>query len=160
MKASIELSLRTREVYQLFQRKINGDRLFIEAILHKFNIVINRCQKKDPQALITYKQIEQLTQKLIKQFMNETIRFEQLLAKKKKFDSKNISITVQFLPSIIVTNPLAMQLIELIETYDKLTASLKLLHLAGCFDEDGIYFENAKRIQKLANQSLSRIILS
>ena len=59
MKINIELSLRTREVYQLFERKINGERMFIEAILHKFNTVINRCQQQNSQALLIYKQINQ-----------------------------------------------------------------------------------------------------
>lgn len=159
MKANIELSLRTREVYQLFERKINGDRLFIQAILHKFNIIINRCNKQEPHALVSYQQIEQQMQDLTKQFTSENKKFELLLAKRKDFDSKRVHFVVQFFPTVIVTNSLAMQLVELIEFYDKLVATLKLLHLSECFGTDEIYFENIKRIQKLTNRILSEILL-
>lgn len=159
MKASIELALRTREVNQLFHRKINGDRLFIEAILHKFNIVINRCNQQNPQALTAHKQIEQKLQDLTRQFTAEITKFEMLLTKKKYFDNKTINFLSQFHLKITVTNPLALQLIELIETYDKLIAMLKFLGLAGCFKEDEIYFENIKRIQKSTNSVLSKILL-
>ena len=159
MKTHIELSLKTSEVYQLFERKINRDRLFIQAILHKFNIVINRCNQQEPQALLTYKQLEQKLHRLTKQFGNEIIKFRLLLAQKKNFDNNKISYAVQFKPIITLTNPLAMQLVELIETYDELIAVHKLLRFAGCFESDGIYFENVKRIQKLVNQQLSGFIL-
>ena len=59
-----------------------------------------------------------------------------------------------------MTNPLAMQLIEFIEIYDKLIAILKLLHLAGCFESDEAYFGNIKRPQKMANTMLSDLILA
>jgi len=158
MQANIELSLRTREVHQLFERKINRDRLFIQAILHKFNIVINRCNKQEPKALLAYKQMEQKIQALTKQFRDEISRFELLLTRKKIFDGNKISYVVQFRPIITLTNPLAMQLVELIETYDELVATLKLLHLAGCFEEEQFYFVHVKRTQKLANQILSWIM--
>ena len=159
MKINIELSLRTREVYQLFERKINGERMFIEAILHKFNTVINRCQQQNSQALLIYKQINQKILELTQQFMEETTTFEFFIAKKKNFDNKKANFIVQFRPTIAVTNPLAMQLIELIDAYDKLVAMLKLLHLAGCFENDSAYFGNVRRIQKTTNQLLSHIAL-
>lgn len=52
-----------------------------------------------------------------------------------------------------------MRLIELIEAYDNLVATLKLLHLIGCFESDQDYYANITRIQKLANQMLSKIII-
>ncbi len=158
MKASIELSLQTREVYQLFKRKINGDRLFIDAILRKFNIVINRCNQQDPEALIAYQQIEQKIQELTKQFTTETKQFELLLSKKNNFDSGKIHFVIQFRPSIIVSNSLSIQLVGLIDIYDKLVSQLKLMNLAGFFEETQDYFANIKRIQKIFNQTASSLI--
>lgn len=42
MKATIELTLKTREVYTFFERKLNGNRLFIHAIQHRINSVRNQ----------------------------------------------------------------------------------------------------------------------
>lgn len=97
---------------------------------------------------------------LTQHFNSEAVRFEAILTKQKNFEHKKISYAVKFQPSIIVTNPLAMQLIEFIEIYDKLIAILKLLHLAGCFDSDEAYFGNIKRLQKMANTMLSDLILA
>lgn len=160
MKVNIELALRTREVYQLFQRRINGERLFIEAILRKFNVVMNRCRQQKPQALACYKEMGQRIIGFIQQFTDEIVRFETLLAKKQDFASKKISYIVKFRPVIIVSNPLAIQLIEFLETYDKLIAALKLLQLAGCFESDEVFWGNTKRYQKMANQMLSKLVLT
>ena len=59
---------------------------------------------------------------------------------------------------ITVSNPLGMRLVEFIEIYDQLVATIKLLNLAGCFMSDNDYYTNIKRIQKLANQMLSNVI--
>lgn len=89
---------------------------------------------------------------------NEVNRFKAVLAKKKDFGGKKINFIVQFHPMITVSTPLNMRLVEFIEIYDNLIAVLKLLHLTGRFASDGDYYANVKRIQKLANQTLSRII--
>lgn len=157
MKASIEIELRTREVYKLFQRKINNDRLFIQAVLHKFNTVMNRCKKQESIALVTYCQMERAIQEITQQFTDELFRFETLLSKK-RFGGGKIDFIVQFRPTVIVSNPLAMELVRLIDVYDRLMAVLKLLRLAGCFETDEIYFGNVRRYQKMVNQTLSYFI--
>ncbi|OJY38308.1 MAG: hypothetical protein BGO90_02050 [Legionella sp. 40-6] len=160
MKAEMTLNLRTREVYKLFERRISGDRLFIEAILHKMNIVIGRCHRQDPVALKALCEMEQQLNTLAQEFAAEIKRFEILLSKKKEFKDKQINFVVQFYPKITVCNPLSMKLAELIEIYDQLIAILKLLRLVGCFDTDQAYFTHMKQKQKLTNQALSRVILS
>ncbi|AGN14968.1 TPA: DUF1845 domain-containing protein [Legionella pneumophila] len=160
MKAEITLNLRTREVYKLFERKISGDRLFIDVILHKMNIVIGQNRKPNPMALKMLSEMEQQLNSLTNAFSSEIRRFEELLAKKKEFKDKQINFVVQFHPKIIVCNPLSIKLAELIEVYDQLIATLKLLRLAGCFETDQAYFIHMKQKQKLTNQSLSKIILA
>ena len=65
----------------------------------------------------------------------------------------------QFQRTVIVNNPLTIPLIELIETYDKLIAVVKLLQLANCFERDDIYHVNIQRFQKIANEVLSGFVL-
>ncbi|WP_133139258.1 AcaB family transcriptional regulator [Legionella genomosp. 1] len=159
MKAEITLNLRTREVYKLFERKISGDRLFIEAILHKINIVIGRCRRQDPIAIKVLYEMEQQLNARTQEFASEIKRFEVLLSKKKEFKDKQINFVVQFHPKLIVYNSLILKLAEFFEVYDNLIANLKLLRLIGCFDTDEAYFINTQKYQKSANQTLSKIVL-
>lgn len=158
MKTEITLNLRTREVYKLFERKISGGRLFIDAILHKMNIVIGKCRSQDPLALRVLYEMEQQLKTLINEFGSEVKRYEELLSKKKEFKGRPINFVVQFQPKLTVCNPLGMLLTELIEIYDQLIAILKLLRLTGCFETDEAYFINLKQKQKVANRALSKVI--
>lgn len=119
------------------------------------SIVIGRCKKQDPIALHeTQQQLNALTQ----EFDSEIKRFEKL-SKKKEFKDKQINFVVQFHPKITISNPISVKLAELIETYDRLIAILKLLRLTSCFETDKIYFINMKKKQKLTNKILSKVIL-
>ena len=158
MQISIELNLKTREVYQLFQRKISGDRLFIAAILHQFNRVMGQCKQQNQSALVAFHQVEQSLSGLTQTFREETSRFEALLMTKENFTDINFHFVVQFRQSISVCNALGMRLVEFINTYDQLIATLKLLQLADFFESIDAYFTHIKRIQKSANRVLSQII--
>ncbi len=158
MKASIELTLRTREVFKLFERKINGDRLFMNTVLHKFNKVMNL--RKQPTGLTTYHQMVQTMLTLTQQFTDEINRFEEILEKRRDLTNKKISFLTQYPTAIIVNNPLSMHLVEFIEIYDRLVALMKLLHLADCFTTENDYYANIKRIQTQANKMLSSILLA
>jgi len=155
MQANIKLALKTREVFKLFERRIDGDRLFIEAILHKFCIVMRRV----PTTLVAYNQIEKAMIDLSEQFASDANRFEDLLAKRKDFNGKKINFIAQFHPTITVNTLLSIRLVEFIEIYDKLIATIKLLHLAGCFVSNSDYYANIKHAQSLANQMLSKMMI-
>ena len=160
MQATSKLALRTREVFNLFKRTINGDRLFIDAILHKFKIVMSQHEHQTPNRLMAFNEIKQAMITLTQQFSDEVSRFEQILAKRKALNDKKINFIEQFHPSIIVSNTLCLYLIEFIEMYDKLVALIKLLHLAECFTSDNDYYANLQRIQTVANKMLSRVMLT
>jgi len=159
MQANIELALKTREVFKLFERRIDGDRLFIEAILRKFNVVMKQSKQQMPEAMLAYTQIEQALNTLTQQFFDEVNRFELMLSKRKDFDNKKINFIPQFHTTITINSQLNIRLVEFIEIYDNLIATLKLLHIAGCFTSDNDYDTNLKRIQLLANRMLSTILL-
>lgn len=160
MQVNIELALKMREVHQLFERKIDNDRLFIQAILHKFNLVMSHSKQKTPQKFNVFSQIEQAMMTLTQQFSDEISCFHEVLNKRKDFNNTKINFIAQFHPMITVSNPLGMRLVEFIEIYDQLIATTKLLNLAGCFMSDNDYYANIKRTQKLANRMLSHILLS
>ena len=159
MQVNIELALQTREVFKLFERKIDGGRLFIQAILHKFNIVMSHSKQQAPQTSSAFHQMEQAMVTLTQQFSAEVRRFNEVLDKRKDFNRIKVNFIVQFHPMITVSNPLSMRLVEFIEIYDQLIATVKLLNLAGCFISDTDYYSNIKRIQKLANKMLSHAML-
>lgn len=159
MQVNIELALRTREVFKLFERKIDNDRLLIHAILHKFNIVMGHSKQRGLQTSSSFHQIEQAMVTLTQQFSDEMSRFNEVLNKRKDFNRTKVNFIAQFHPMITVSNPLSMRLVEFIEIYDQLIATVKLLNLAGCFMSDTDYYANIKRIQKLANKMLSHAML-
>ena len=160
MKAERTLRLQTREVYQLFERRISDDRLFIDAVLHKINSVIWWSRRHDPAALKVLHEMEQQLNTLTQEFAFEMKRYEDLLSKKKEFKDKRINFGVHFHTKITVRNPISMKLAELIEVYDQLIAILKLLRVARCFETDKAYFIYMKQKQKHTNQTLSRVFLS
>lgn len=159
MKINIELALRTHEVYQLFARKLNGKRLFIDAIQHRLNKLSTLSNQDCRQATV----LEQLKDKittLTSHFLAETTRFKALLNQKKDFEGKSIQCVVKFRPMMKLFNPLSALLVHFLECYDHLMATLKLLRLAGCFCSDIDYFYIVKHYQKMANQLLSRLLIT
>lgn len=159
MKVNMTVPLCTREVYQLFERKIKGNRLFMEAILHKINKVLWQCRLENPEALMASHEFEQQLKGLIKQFSEEISGFEELLTRKQPFIDKKIDYSTQFRPCILVDNRLSLLLIDYLEMYDRLIATLQLLNIGGFFETKAIYFSNLKRYQKRSNQALSRWLL-
>ncbi len=158
MKTTITLHLKTREAYQLFQRKINGDRLFINAILHKLNKITGLCRKEVPGAHEQYQRIQKSLNGLSQQFADETKTFQGILQKEESLKNKTITFSPLFSQEVIIENPLTIKFIMLIEDYDELISITKLLHLAGCFQSTSDYYVNIRRIQKRINYRLSQII--
>ena len=115
-------------------------------------------QKQDLSAQETYQLIEKNLLSLSQQFSDEVNCFKGMLGKKAGLGNKKITITPTLHPKVVIENPLTMRLIKFIETYDNLVATLKLLHLAGCFGSEQDYYANITRIQKKANRMLSKII--
>jgi hypothetical protein len=71
---------------------------------------------------------------------------------------KALTFKTQFFPVVRLENPLAFMLVACIDQYDKLVTTIKLLHLAGCFENTQAYYANIKRIQKMVNRALSKIL--
>lgn len=159
MKAIIEVPLRTREVYMLFERKLDGKRLFLEAIQHKINKLIGKSKEQNEQATVTLNNLKGKIESLTAHFITETTRFEQILNQKKDLQEKTIQISIQFRPTLVLYSYLSSLLVYFIESYDKLIATLKLLCLTGCFDSEADYFYAKKNYQKMANQLLGYMIV-
>lgn len=160
MKTTVTLELKTREVHHLFKRKISSSRLFIDAILHKLNKLIGLRKKGLPETEEHYQVIKQHLNDLNQYLEAEAKRFQEFVQKDPLLKNKTISFKAQFFPEIRVENSLTVTLIACIEQYDKLITIIKLLYLAGYFKSTQDYYANIKRTQKIANQALSKIILS
>ncbi|MGQ3892027.1 AcaB family transcriptional regulator [Legionella sp. CNM-4043-24] len=159
MKICVELNLRTREVAKLFERRIKGDRLFIEAILHKIDKVIGHCRNQNVGALAKYQLMERCVADLTAHFTAEYEKFSKLLAKRSNDESIKYTVLGQFPQKIVVTNPLAMSLTEFFSVYDKLISIIKWLYQIDCFETNSAYFANVRRYQKIANKELSGLLL-
>lgn len=151
MQLTIDLHLKTREVYQLFEIKISDKRFFMDAVLRK----INRIDLLAPEIQL---QIEQDLRSLITEFAQKSASLEKMLNKNIKV--KSVNIIPQFYSKLTVTNKQGLLLVEFIEIYDKLISLIKLLHLAACFDSDEAYYANLRRVKKDCNRMLSQILIT
>lgn len=152
MSLTIELHLKTRQVYRLFELKISDTRFFMDAVLRKINRI-------DLVALEIQLQIEQDLRSLITEFSQKSASFEKMLDKNKNIKAKAVNIIPQFYSKITVTNKLGLLLVEFIEIYDNLISLIKLLHLAACFDSDEAYYTNLRNVKKMGNKMLSSLLL-
>ena len=151
MQLSIEIPLKTYEVYKLFRLKIGNKRFFIEAVLRKLNTIYMQPE--------IYQKVTKDLLALTDQFTKEAAYFEKMLNKKPHIQAKNISVNTQFHPRIMANNKSDLLLVEFIQSYDKLIATVKLLHLAGCFESKDAYYANFRSIQKIGNRMFSQILL-
>ncbi len=152
MQLTIELHLKTRDIYRLFELKINGKHLFIDSILRK----INYSHLVTPEI---HRQVEQELRELIAKFTEKTVSFEKMLDRNKSIKAKAVDIIPPFHFRVIVTNKLGLLLVEFIECYDHLIALIKLLHLSGCFDSNEAYYANIRSVKKMGNRILSDLLL-
>ena len=152
MQLTIDLHLKTRDVYRLFELKIDDKRYFMDSVLRK----INRIELITPEV---YLQIAQDLRALITEFSKKSAFFEKMLDKNKNIKTKEVNIIPQFYSKFTVTNKLGLLLIEFIEIYDNLISLIKLLHLAACFDSDEAYYANLRNVKKMGNRILSKFLL-
>lgn len=97
MQLTIDLHLKTREVYKLFELKISDKRFFMDAVLRKINridLVVSEIQL----------QAEQDLRSLITEFSQKSASFEKILEKNKNIKAKAINVIPQFYSKITVTN--------------------------------------------------------
>lgn len=160
MKKTIELDLKNREVYQLFERKIKGNRLFIDAVLHKLNQVSRHSSPQSTTDINIHQRIEHTLLQITQEFIDEIQRFEQVLRKKQEHDDPTNTLVLSFKSQITINNTLDVKLIDFIKSYDTLVAILKCLQLTGCFATHETFFINTKRIQRSVNLVLSTIVLT
>lgn len=160
MKKTIELHLKNREVYQLFERKIKGNRLLIDMVLHKLNQIACQYPSQLTNGIDNHHKIEHTLLKATQEFMDEIQRFEQVLRKKREHDDLTNTIVLSFKSQITLNNTLDVKLIDFIRSYDTLVTILKCLQLTGCFATYESFFINTKRIQKSVNLVLSTIVLT
>lgn len=153
MQITIDLHLKTRDVYKLFEIKISDKRFFMDAVLRK----INRIDLMTPEIQL---QIEQDIRSLITEFSQKSASFEKMLDKNKNIQAKAVKIIPQFHFKITVTNKLGLLLVEFIGIYDKLISLIKLPHLAACFASDEAYYANLRHVKKDCNRMLSQILIT
>ena len=152
MQLTVELHLKTHEVYRLFELKISDKRFFMDAVLQK----IHRIDLVTPEIKLP---IEQNIRSLIAEFTEKIAYLERVVANNKNIRAKEINVIPQFYSKMIVTNKTGLLLVELIESYDNLISLIKLLNLAACYDSDEAYYANLRQVKKMGNRMLSQILL-
>ena len=160
MTTTVKLALANAEVNRLFIRKLPNDTRFYEAMMQKVSALLTHAQAQHVYALRDLGNIQAAIQLLTNQLDDNRDQFEAVLEKKKQTRGKAFTFEARFHPSVSFSNRIAVDLVELFETYDTLISTLKLLRTAGCFANDDDYFNNVRRYFKLVNQLLSQILLT
>lgn len=148
MQLSIEIPLKTYEVYKLFRLKIGNNRFFIEAVFRKLNRIYVQPE--------IYQQVKQDLLVLTAKFIEKTAYFEKMLNIKSPIQAQTIKL---FYPKIMANNKSALLLVEFIQSYDELIATMKLLYFSGCFESEDAYYASSWSVQKIGNRMLSQILL-
>ncbi len=159
-KTSVTLELKTREAHHLFKRTISGNRLFIDAILHKLNKIVALSKKDGAKTEACYQITKQRLRNLTNYFSNENLQLLEVIQREPALKGKTITFKAQFYPKISLENSLTYELIKLIERYDALISTAKLLYLTGCFESESAYYTNIKRFQVMINQALGQIVIT
>lgn len=160
MTTTIKLTLANKEANRLFTRKTAEGKLFYKGVIQKITMLLRRCEAQQAYSLLSLHQMQASIHKLTNQFSDELDKFEGLLEKKRHLNGKIISFGAKFYPVCNLDSSLASDLVELVEVYDKLLSTLKLLRVAGSFASDEDYFANLRRFFKEINKVLSGILLT
>ncbi|STX55510.1 Uncharacterised protein [Legionella beliardensis] len=158
MTAIIRLTLVNQEAAQLFGRTLKNGHLFFERVQLKIGVLIKESFNHNAHALISLYTLYDELLHLHAHFDDEIDKFEALIEKRKKLGAKTIEFKAQFTHEMAASHGFFMVLADLIELFDKLMTTLKLLHLLGLFDSCHTLYTQKERYQRELNFFLSKLI--
>ncbi|STX81581.1 Uncharacterised protein [Legionella busanensis] len=158
MTAIIRLTLVNQESAHLFSRTLKNGHLFFERVQLKIGVLIKESLNYNAHALIRLYTLHDELLHLHAHFDDEIDKFEALIEKRKNLGAKTIEFKAQFTHEMTASHGFFMVLADLIEIFDKLMTTLKLLHLLGLFDSCRTLYTQKQRYQRELNCFLSKLI--
>jgi len=160
MKAIQTLKLVNKEADNIFIRTVGQEQLFMILVMSRINNLIHDCLFGKAAALIETYKINQRINDMADYFYDEIDKFEGLLERRNGLEHKKVKFISQHTHEMSVSSELSINISNLIEVFDKLISTIKLVHLSGGFDCLHSFYATKQRAQKKLNRLLSTIMQS
>lgn len=160
MRVTTTCSIVNKETAAIFKMSLkNGDNFF-DRVCVKISVLIKDSLLNNAYALVTLYQLHDDMLNLCAYFDDEMDKFEGQIEKKKTLDVKKINFISQYTQDLPCSNAFSVGVIELIEVFDKLISTVKLLHLGGLLESRATLYALKQRYQKNINAFLSKILMT
>lgn len=160
MHALATLNLVNKETANLFTRALSNGDNFMMRIQNKATALIAESLAHNVYALLAVHSLYQELDELKAYFDDEKDRYDGLGEQRKLINTQKIRFVERYSYELSCSNAFLLSLISLIELFDALITSLKLVHLLGAFDARATFYELKEKYQKKINLFLAAIIQS
>lgn len=158
MQVTMKLNIVNKEVMSVLNRTMPNKDNYFERVFVKISLLIKDSIKGNAYALVSLYQLHDEILSLSAYFDDEIDKFEGQIEKKKVLDPSKINFIAKYHHDLACNNALSLALYELMEGFDKLISTLKLLHLSGSMESRPAFYQLKERYQKKLNALLSKII--
>lgn len=158
MQTTMRFDIVNKETMNLLKRTLPNKDNYFERVFVKISLLIKDSIKGNAYALVSLYQLQDEILNLSAYFDDEIDKFEGQIEKKKVLDPNKINFIAKYHYDLACNNALSLALYELMEGFDKLISTLKLLHLSGSMESRPAFYQLKERYQKKLNTLLSKVI--
>jgi hypothetical protein len=158
MQATMKLNIVNKETMNVLNRAMPNKDNYFERVCVKIGLLIKDSLLGNAFALVTLYQLHDEILNLSAFFDDEIDKFEGQIEKKKNFSLNKVNFIAKYDHDMPCGNTLSYALYELVEGFDRLISTLKLLHLSELFESRSSFYQIKQRYQKKMNKLLSQII--
>ncbi len=158
MQATLNLKIVNKETMNVLTRTLPNKANYFERVGVKIGLLIKESLLHNAYALVSLYQLHEEILNLNAYFDDEIDKFEGQIEKKKVFDCSKVNFIAQYHYDMPCQDALRLALYELMQGFDKLISTLKLLHLSATLESRSAFYQLKERYQKKLNSLLSEII--
>lgn len=158
MQATMRLNIVNKETMAILSRILPNKDNYFERVCVKVGLLIKDSLLNNAYALVCLYQLHDEILNLSAYFDDEIDKFEGQIEKKKALDPNKVNFIAQYSYDMPCSNAVSCTLYELMEGFDRLMSTLKLLHLSGFLESRPAFYALKERYQKKLNALLSQII--
>ncbi|HAT3881162.1 TPA: hypothetical protein ACWM1T_001820 [Legionella pneumophila] len=158
MQATMRLNIVNKETMKVLNRTLPNNDNYFERVGVKIGLLIKDSLLSNAFALVSLYQLHDEIINLSAYFDDEIDKFEGQIEKKKALNPSKVNFIAQYDYDMPCGNALSCALYELMEGFDRLISTLKLLHLSGLLESRAAFYQLKENYQKKLNALLSQII--
>ncbi len=158
MQATMRLNIVNKETMNVLNRILPNKDNYFERVCVKIGLLIRDSLLNNAYALVALYQLHDEILNLSAYFDDEIDKFEGQIEKKKMLDPNKVKFIAKYDYDMPCGNALTCALYELMEGFDRLISTVKLLYLSGLMESKPAFYQLKQRYQKNLNRILSKII--